>query len=112
MEIYTIMNTPFALGGTSKPIKTEIEEYERVYLGKGYYGILVKNPKKKLFHIALESGAIIGTLSNRQKLIDRTKEDVASGDENIMAQQVEQSINQCKQAVLLSQEEFFSKFKG
>lgn len=112
MEIYTIMSTPFALGGTSRLIKTKVQEYERVYIGKGYYGIIVKNPNKDLFHLALETGAIVGTLSNRKKLIKKVKEDVGSGDENIMAQQVEQSISQCRQAVLLSQEEFFSKFKG
>jgi len=106
------MNTPFALGGTSKTIKTEVEEYERIYIGKGYYGILVKNPNKDLFHMALETGAIIGSLSDRQRLIDRVKEDVGSGDEDLMAQQVEQSIKQCKQAVSLTQEEFFSKFRG
>lgn len=111
-EVFTLMNTPFALGGTHKLIKTTISEYERIDIGKNYFGILFFNPVRKLYHMAIEEGALIGTDKNKKKLIKKVKDDVETGDEKLMKEQVKQSIDMCKQAMFLEPNEFFSKFSN
>lgn len=113
IEVYTYMPTPFSFGGQGIYISTEINEYERVDIGKGYFGILFKNPDKKIWHIALEGcGALIGTMDSKKKLLERTKKDVETGDEKTMKQQMEMGTKQMAQARSISNEEWFSKFKG
>ncbi len=113
MEIYTYKSTPFVLGKSHSPIKTVVEEYERINIGKGYYGILVKNEMISLYHMVLENcGAIIGTDSNRRALIASIKKDVATGDEIMMKQQIETGLVEIRDAELLSSKEFFLLFRG
>lgn len=113
MEVYTVMPTPFRLGGTSINIKTTIEEYERVLIGRGFYGILFKNPIKNLWHMSLENcGALIGTDKSRASLIKRIKKDIFIGDEKIMMKQIEQGISELKGAAVMERDEWFEKFKG
>ena len=83
IEVYTMLPTPFRMGASETPAKTVIEEYERVDIGKGYFGVVFKNPTKKLWHIALEDcGALIGTMESRAALIKRTKNDGQDKKEN------------------------------
>jgi|GEM_PF-6538935 len=114
VEIYTMMATPFRMGGAMEgPVKTLVEEYERVNIGKEFFGILFKNPKKKLWHIGLEScGALIGTMESRAAVIKTTKNDVESGDEELMKVQIELGKRQLKQAEFMKPDQWFSRFAG
>jgi len=112
-EIYTIIPEPFRLGGSLKGyIKTTIDEYQRIDIGQGYFGILFENKDKKLWHIALEDcGALIGTLSSKAALIKQTRGDVASGTKEIFESQIEMGKRQMKQANFIEREEWLSKFR-
>jgi hypothetical protein len=94
-------------------IKTEIEEYRRISIGKGYFGILFKNTEKNLWHIALENcGAIIWTDKNKEDGIKKVKDDVETGNPQIMREQIEKAKNEIQSALLLSNSDFFRKFKS
>ena len=111
-EVYTSMPTPFRLGGSEGYIKTTIEEYERVHIGSGYFGILFQNPYNKAWHMALEDcGALIGSDKSRAKLIKRVKNDVSGGDINLMKAQIIMGKNQMNQADFLKRDEWFGKFR-
>ncbi len=113
MEVYTVMPTPFAIARVSINIKTTIEEYERILIGRGFYGILFKNPVKNLWHISLENcGALIGTNKSRATIIKEIKKDIFDGDEKIMMKQIEQGISELKGAAVMERDEWFEKFKG
>jgi hypothetical protein len=112
MEVYTRMSTPFAMCGTHIFIKTDIQKYEKIDLGKNYFGILFKNSNSKLWHMALENcGALIGSDKSKTKLVKRTKDDVSSGDPKIMESQIEVGRQQLKQAKILETKEWFKKFR-
>jgi hypothetical protein len=113
MEVYTVMNTPFAFGGLTCEIKTDIEEYERVDLGKGYFGMVFKNPKTKQYHLALECcGALIGSDKSKANLIKNVKNDVETGDDKIMKTQINKAKNDLKTAKLLDRKTWFDHFRG
>lgn len=112
MQVYTSMPTPFSFGGISTFIKTTIEEYERISIGAGYYGLLFKNPHKELWHMAQEDcGALIGSDKSKEDLIQKVKDDVANGDPKIMKTQIEMGRKQLEQAKLYSNDEWFSNFR-
>lgn len=112
VEIYTIQNTPFALGGTHRLVKTTLNEFEVVELGQGFTGILVKNPQKRLWHIAEQtSGALVGTKSTKKAVKQMVKNDIAQGDKKLMDKQVAAATETGKAAVFIPQDKFFSLFK-
>jgi uncharacterized ubiquitin-like protein YukD len=114
MEIYTLHYNPWVFGGSVwQTIKTEVEVFEKISLGKGHYGLLIKNPVKDLWHIAEEKcGAIIGTDKSKVRLIKKTKKDVLTGDKKVMKEQIAKGKEDLSNAKLLSQKDFFSKFGG
>ena len=112
MEVYTHCTNPWKFGGTHDIIKTRIEEYERVDIGKGYFGIIFMNPVKLLWHISLEQGAIIGTSKSKAALLKRIRQDVQTGDKKVMEQQIEKSINECDQAMEMEPIDFFDLFRS
>jgi len=113
MEIYTYSSNPMRMGGRQYDIiKTNVENYERVELGKGYFGVVVKNPVKEAFHLAEEtSGALIGSDAKKMNLIKKVKKDVSTGDSEVMKKQIEQGAYERKSADLLEPSEFFRRFK-
>lgn len=93
-------------------ITTEIEEYERVDIGKGRFGIMVKNPTKGLWHIFEdECGALIGTHRDKAMVYGNVCADVAGGDEEIMKEQVAQGLVQRDSVDIMTSNKFFSAFK-
>ena len=111
IEVYTLLPTPFGFGRKYAYIKTEIEEFERIDIGAGYYGILFKNEPKNLWHMAQEDcGALIGTNKSRAALIKQVKGDVASGTPEIFEEQIKQGKDQMSQAMFLERDEWFSYF--
>jgi hypothetical protein len=113
MEIFTYSSNPFKIGGPQRDvISTIIEKFERIDLGKGYFGILIKNPVLPLFHMAEErSGALVGTLKSRAGLIKRIKNDIKAGEKEVMEEQVKIAMREKSQAIELSSRDFFSRFK-
>lgn len=114
MEVYTYRSNPFRIAGRQyDTIKTEIEEYRRISIGKGYFGILFKNTEKNLWHIAIEDcGAIIWTDKNKEDGIKKVKDDVETGDPQIMKTQIKKGKDEIQGAILLSNADFFRKFKS
>lgn len=113
MEICTMGYFPFTFGGDiQRPIKTTIEEYTRVDIGKGYYGILVKNPVRNLWHLAQEDcGCLIGTHKNKADLLKQVRNDVKTGDEELMKEQIEKGKKLLDRAHTLEPQKFFEMFK-
>jgi hypothetical protein len=112
-EVYTEIPTPFRVAGPSySPLKTEIEEYERIDIGAGYYGILFHNDHVNLWHMAQEDcGALIGTSESRAKLIKSIKKDVSGGDSRTMKLQIEMGKKQMAKADYVSPEAWFNRFR-
>ncbi len=112
MEVFTRVFNFFKFGGIYDLVKTEIDEYERIRLGKGIYGILFYNPIKGIWHLAEEqSGALVGTHQDKGVLISQVRIDVDIGDEKIMQRQIEEGKRQLSQAKLVTNKDFFEKFQ-
>lgn len=112
MHVYTLASNPFRFGATHDLVKADIDEYERVHIGKGYYAIVFYNPVRSIYHIALEDGgALIGTDMDKVILINRIKREVAEGDEEVMVQQVQMAKEQLAKAELIERDRWFQKFK-
>lgn len=112
IEIYTLMTTLFALGGTHIYIKTNVENFERMDIGRGYFGLLVRNTNQKIWHMVEEqSGGIIGTDVSRSRLIEYIKEGVENGDSEVMEQQIVQGKKDCQSAKFMGPDEFFTRFR-
>jgi hypothetical protein len=112
-EIYTIQNTPFAVARRQRFIKTEIEEYEVVKIADNVSCLIVKNPYNNLYHcVEYICGAIVGTNHNKQQLVRQVKKDFEGGSEEVLKEQVEQGIKDCKTADLIDNSEFFPMLKG
>ena len=111
-EVYTTMPAPFRMGGTVDYIKTEIEEYQRVDIGSGYFGFLFQNPSTKGWHMALENcGALIGSKQSRAKLIAMVKKDVSGGTPEIFETQIRMGKLQMIRATFIERDEWFGKFR-
>lgn len=97
INVYTIKNNPFSLGISYTPIRTTIKagSFEIITLGRGYSGYIFQNPISKYWHVAeLTSGALVGHGQTREEAINLVRNDVETGDPNIMAEQVAQAIKE------------------
>lgn len=114
MVVYTFVSAPFRMGGNLlDSIKTDVDEYERVNIGKGYYAIVFKNSKKDIWHVALEDcGALIMTDITKEGAIKKVKGDVESGDEELMQKQIRKGRIDCRMARMLTFDQWCEKFKG
>lgn len=116
MIIWTNIRNPFLLGVEFLYIGTDIpSECDKILLSKGYYGIIVKNPIRRCYHIAESiTGEIIGSAKTRKKVIDRVLLGVEISDSwimMIMKQQVEWVKNQLKNVEIMESNAFFYKFR-
>ncbi len=114
MYIYTFSQNALTFGKKPEPIKTNIEEYARIALGKGIFGILVKNPiKPDLFHLAEEqSGAIVGTGATAEKVVASVKEDIATTDIDTILAQIQVAKVECQGAREFELARFFGSIKN
>jgi len=112
IEVYTLVSTPFRIAGPPhSPLKTEIEEYERVHIGNGYFGILFHNDSANMWHMAQEDcGALIGSDKSKMKLVRKVRADVSGGNAEVMKEQIETGKKQLKQADYTSPESWFDRF--
>jgi len=112
MKVYTEIPTPFRLGTTVGYIKTDIEEYERIGIGHGYYGILFKNVVADLWHMAQEDcGALIGSDKSKAKLINSVKKDVSGGNTKLMKEQIKMGKSQMLKANFMEKNLWLRKFR-
>ena len=111
-EVYTTISAPFKMGGTKDYIKTEIEEYQRVDIGFGYFGFLFQNSSTKGWHMALEDcGALIGSKQSRAKLIAMVKKDVSGGTPEIFESQIKRGKFEMKRSSFMERDEWFGHFR-
>lgn len=100
-------------GGTGCFVATNVEQYTRVDIGRGYYALVFQNPVHKQWHVALEDcGALIQHAGTKRKAIERVKKDVETGDPELMKKQIAKGKTDLKNADLLEPAEFFSLLKG
>jgi hypothetical protein len=113
MEVYTYVSNPFRMGGPQRDIiKTEVEEYHRVSIGQGYFAIIFENKIRGLWHFALEDcGALIMTDNNKEGGLKKVRQDVETGDLEIMKKQIKRGKIECTGACLVDFNTFCSKFK-
>ena len=108
---WTYRATPFAFGGTREIIGVALDEYGRVSIGAGYYGLVVQNAPKACWHLFLEKGgALIGTAKSRRGVIKQVKEDVQQGSAETLAEQAGFSKTEAAKARMLKPDEFFNAF--
>lgn len=114
MYIYTFSQNALTFGKKPESIKTNIEEYARVVLGKGIFGILVRNPiKPDLFHLAEEqSGAIVGTGATAEEVVTSVKQDIAATDIDTILAQIREAKVECQDAREFESAHFFGSIKN
>ena len=114
MYIFTFSQNALTFGKKPETIKTNIEEFARVSLGKGIFGILVKNPiKPDLFHLAEEqSGAIVGTGATAEEVVASVKQDIAATDIDMILAQILEAKVECRAAREFEPEHFFGSIKN
>ena len=112
-KIYTYKYEPFMMGGNlHRPIATEVEDYEVINFGNGYSGLVVKNLVQEKWHMCLDGcGAMIGTDDDKEALIAKVTNDIATGDPKIMKEQVDKAFIELKSAEVIDNKEFFRMFK-
>lgn len=93
-------------------IATDITKFERIKLVGKYYGIVFQNTSTKNWHVAVEDcGALVKTDATRPTAILQAMHDARTGDKKIMKQQIEQGKKDRDKAEVLSNDEFFRKFR-
>jgi hypothetical protein len=94
-------------------VGTDVSSKDVVGLGKGYRGIVVENPKRQCWHVALVGcGAIIGTDSTRDAVLAKVKADIRAGERAQMRAQDFAGTLLAKGAMVLENAEFFGQFRG
>lgn len=99
MYIWKRKYNPFKMGGNPHyNIKTEVEGYPAVKLGKGFEGIFIKGSGV----YELKSGALVGDT------VESVRADIgACGDISFMRSQVDKAAKELEAAKEVSNEEFF-----
>lgn len=105
-KIFTLARNPFAFGNRTYPIATEIQDPEWTPLHKGFYAAAIIDTRGRSHVVEKESGALIGNT------IEEVNADIdACDDISIMQQQVEKAKEQCKEAQVLPQDEFWNRMR-
>ena len=106
IKVYTLRYTPFVMGGnTWQPVAILVEADGPHDLGSGYNGFIVTAPNGKTFIAEAESGAFIGPD------LKTVKEDISTGDSEMMKTQVADAKIQSAQARMLDPDEFWKLLK-
>lgn len=105
-KIYTLSYQPFVMGGDVwQPIAATVEVDGPYEIGGGYKAYVAEAPNGKIFVAEEQSGALIGPS------LEEVREDVRTGDIDIMKQQVADAIVQSKNAEIIEEEEFWRRLK-
>ena len=107
IRVYTWRTEPFALGGLGRHIAANLEEYERVDIGKGYYGIVFPNRGRDCWHLALENcGALVQSGYDRNQVIALAKADIKLANPKVLRDQISRGRQDQQDAELIKLEEF------
>ena len=102
IKIYTMFYFPFVMGGNVwQPWACEVEADGPHDLGGGYQGYLVTSPGGHYVVAEATTGAMIGPN------LEAVRKDIAEGDPEIMAKQMEQSKSDSTGVQMLEPEEFW-----
>lgn len=99
MYIWKRMYNPFLMGGkTNENIKTEVDDYEVIDLGKGFKGIYIEGTG--VFEV--ESGGLVGDT------IQQVRNDISDcTDILLMKKQIDRARLERDDAIMVTNEEFF-----
>jgi hypothetical protein len=92
--IWAIRSTPFAFGGKSENVKSEIECKALVELGEGYQGYVFQSYDGKWRIAEKQSGALVGYGSSFSDAVTKVADDVRTGDLKVMTKQVQEAIKE------------------
>jgi hypothetical protein len=112
MIVWTEAYRPFVMGGkVNYPIGTEISNKKlgrKIDLGKGFFGHSISSPVTGQTHIIeATTGAFIGTD------LSKVKADIeACSDVEVMQVQISEGAERAKEVEVVSNEEFWKKFRS
>lgn len=107
-----IFSVSMTLGKGQTYVGTDVASKDVVGLGKGYRGLVVENPKRLCWHVAIVGcGAIISTATTRDAAVAKAKADIRAGDKAQMRAQETVANRLAKGAEVLTDAEFFGRFK-
>jgi hypothetical protein len=107
MKIWTEAYRPWILGGNCRaPVSCDVPVDGPFELGKGYIGYIATSPNGRKFVIESETGALIGSS------LDGVREDIRSGDETVMKQQIEHAKRRALETDSISVELFWKLLKA
>jgi len=102
LKIFTLGYFPFVMGGRVwQEICIEVENAEGPYDIEGYQVCVVKAPDGTTFVVEATSGALVGPN------LEIVRNDITSGDKEIMDQQVAEAVEKSKKARMIEPEEFW-----
>lgn len=103
MYIWKRTYNPFLMGGKiNKNIKTEVDDYEVIDLGKGFKGIYIE--RSGVFE--LESGGLVGDT------IQQVRNDISDcNDVMLMRNQIDKTKLERENAIIVTNEEFLNRMK-
>lgn len=88
MKVFTMKSAPFRMGGTQRPIWTEVEPVEE-FTKEGIEMAVVHNPQNDRYHVAEKtSGAFVGSGPTKSHAKSRVCDDIEKADEEVMEKQL------------------------
>lgn len=113
IEIFTQAYRPFTMGGDVWRYTKTKAKPEQVITLKGFKVGIFRNPFVEQYHACLmEGGAMIASALSDVAVVKIVSEDIESGDEKVMKDQIQLSLELNKKCKLEDAESFFSRFKG
>ena len=109
MKVFTARARPFGMGGnTAELVATDIEEYERVSVGKGFYAIVFQDPQTNAWLVADERcGGVCGSGKTKAAAIKMVRKDVELSDVEDIEESLSEGIKRRDNAKCVSNDEFF-----
>lgn len=106
--IWSEFYDPFIFGGSCYyPGGIKVDPGTKFDLGKGFFGYLVQNPVSKRTHVAeATTGAFVGDT------LEKVRKDIATGDLEVMKNQVIKSAERAKSIRLMEPAEFWRRMIG
>jgi hypothetical protein len=106
MKVFTMRYQPFIMGGNVwQPVCCDVEVEGPYELGLGYKGYVVTAPNGKTFVAEASTGAFVGPD------VKSVKNDIETGDQELMKKQVSEAAVLSKKASEVSAEEFWGLLK-
>jgi len=112
VKVYTWKPEFMLFGAKGQFVATSINEYERVDIGCGYFGLVFQNPHTSRWHVALEGcGALVQSAKTKKGVISKVRKDVETGDPKLMKKQMAQGRKDRAKAWIMTPNDFFAGFR-